>query len=113
MVTKEDDGALVVVLVNSPPADAPRIAKALVEQKLAACVNVIPGVKSFYFWEGALQEDEESTLVVKTTAASVQRLTKAVKELHPYSVPEVVALPLKNAGNADYLDWVRKSIAGA
>lgn len=112
-MVKEEDGALVVVLVNAPPAEAPRIAKALVEQRLAACVNVIPGVKSFYFWEGNLEEDEESTLLVKTTAAGVAALTTAVKELHPYSVPEVIAVPLKNAGNPDYLDWVRKSVAGA
>lgn len=110
MVT-EGDGALVVVLVNTPPADAPRIARALVERKLAACVNVVPGVKSFYFWEGKLEEEEESTLLVKTTASSVEQLTKAVKELHPYSVPEVIALPIETAGNPDYLDWVRKSVA--
>jgi len=104
------EGALVVVLVNAPPADAPRIARALIERRIAACVNVIPGVKSFYFWDGALQEDDESTLVVKTTSAALEALTAAVKELHPYSVPEVIALPLAEGGNAAYLDWVRGSV---
>ncbi|NUO54336.1 MAG: divalent-cation tolerance protein CutA [Polyangiaceae bacterium] len=101
-----------IVLINAPPDDAPRIARALVEQKLAACVNVIPGVKSFYFWDGALQEDSESTLVVKTTDAALEDLTAAVKKLHPYSVPEVIALPLSDAGNPEYLSWVKSSVRG-
>jgi periplasmic divalent cation tolerance protein len=105
-------GGLSIVLINAPPDDAPRIARALVEQKLAACVNVIPGVKSFYFWDGALQEDGESTLVVKTTDAAVGDLTAAVKKLHPYSVPEVIALPLSDAGNPEYLSWVKSSVRG-
>jgi periplasmic divalent cation tolerance protein len=105
-----DGGGLSVVLVNAPPGDAPRIARALVERKLAACVNVIPGVKSFYFWDGALQEDGESTLVIKTTAALVGDLTAAVKSLHPYTVPEVIALPLEDAGNSEYLAWLRSSV---
>ena len=105
-------GGLSIVLINAPPDDAPRIARALVEQKLAACVNVIPGVKSFYFWDGALQEDGESTLVVKTTDMAIEELTAAVKKLHPYSVPEVIALPLSDAGNPEYLSWVKSSVRG-
>ena len=101
---------LSIVLINAPPDDAARIARSLVEQKLAACVNVIPGVRSFYFWDGALQEDSESTLVVKTTDAALEDLTAAVKKLHPYSVPEVIALPLSDAGNPEYLSWVKSSV---
>jgi len=97
-----------VVLVNAPAEAAKIIARALVERRLAACVNVVPGVTSFYYWEGKLEEDTESTLLIKTRATLVGELTRAVKDLHPYAVPEVLALtidPLE--GNLDYLAWVR------
>jgi periplasmic divalent cation tolerance protein len=103
-----DDAPLAVVLVNAPPAVAPAIARALVERRLAACVNVVPRVASVYRWEGAVVEDEESTLVVKTRAALVDAIAAAMPELHPYAVPEVIALPIDAArGNAAYLRWVR------
>ena len=99
---------LCVVLVNAPPDAAKVIARALVEKKLAACVNVVPKVASYYVWDGALQEDEESTLLVKTRVAMVPELTAAVKAMHPYTVPEVVALSIDGSvGNPDYLAWVR------
>lgn len=99
---------LSLVLVNTPPADAERIAKALVEARLAACVNVVPAVKSFYRWEGKLEDATESTLLIKTQKALLPELTEAVKAIHPYSVPEVIALDIDGAaGNADYLAWVR------
>lgn len=99
---------LSLVLVNTPPGDAERIAKALVEARLAACVNVIPAVKSFYHWEGKLEDATESTLLIKTQKALLPELTQAVKAIHPYSVPEVIALDVDSAaGNADYLAWVR------
>ena len=107
------EGELVVVLVNAPAADAPKIARALVEQRLCACVNVVPGIKSFYFWEGKLTEDDESTLLIKTRQSRVEDLTRAVKGLHPYAVPEVIALPLvQGVGNPDYLAWVRDQVSG-
>ncbi|HTJ82350.1 MAG TPA: divalent-cation tolerance protein CutA [Polyangiaceae bacterium] len=113
MTDASDDDALVVVLVNAPPAEAPRIGRALVERGLAACVNVVAGVTSFYFWEGKLCEDAESTLVIKTRASLVQDLTQAVKGLHPYTVPEVIVLPLvAGAGNPDYAAWVRAEATG-
>ncbi|MBL8743651.1 MAG: divalent-cation tolerance protein CutA [Myxococcales bacterium] len=96
-----------MVLINTPPGDAERIAKALVEARLCACVNVLPGVKSFYHWEGKLEDASESTLLVKTRKALLPELTEAVKAIHPYSVPEVIALDIDaSAGNADYLRWV-------
>jgi periplasmic divalent cation tolerance protein len=99
--------ALCVVLINAPPAEAPRIARALVERKLAACVNVVPGVTSFYVWDGKLSEDAESTLLVKTRRSLVAAITTAMKELHTYAVPEVVALPLLGGeGNPEYAAWV-------
>jgi periplasmic divalent cation tolerance protein len=103
---------LVLALVNAPTGDADRIARTIVELELAACVNVVPVVKSFYRWEGRLVEDAEATLLIKTRRALVPRLTEEVKAIHPYSVPEVIALPLDGAlGNPDYLAWVRAETA--
>lgn len=102
-----------LVLVNAPTDKANDIARALVEKKLAACVNVVPKVVSFYVWDGALQQDEASTLLVKTRAALMTELTAAVKALHPYTVPEVIAIPIDpHAGNADYLAWLRAEARG-
>ena len=112
MVSPAGDGRpslepLSLVLCNAPPDDAVRIARALVERRLVACVNVVPGVTSVYRWKGELQVDAESTLLLKTRAALVADLTAAILELHPYEVPEVVALPLDvTTGNAAYHAWV-------
>lgn len=103
----EDDEPLSVVLVSAPPDHAGVIARALVEQRLAACVSVVPGVMSHYRWEGELHEDVEAMLVIKTRASRVPELTSAIRSLHPYAVPEVIALPLLEAGNSAYLAWVR------
>jgi periplasmic divalent cation tolerance protein len=98
---------LALVLCNAPPDDAVRIARALVERRLCACVNVVPGVTSVYRWKGELQVDAESTMLIKTRAALLPQLTSSLLELHPYEVPEVVALPLDMAaGNPAYLAWV-------
>jgi len=106
-VTGGEASELCVVLINAPPGDAARIARALVERRLAACVNVVPGVTSFYVWKGALTEDVEATLLVKTRRARIAAITAAMKELHPYTVPEVVALPLLGGeGNPEYAAWV-------
>lgn len=82
-----------VVLITAPSREeAERIAAALVEERLAACVNVVPGVLSIYRWEGEIQRDDEVLMLVKTAAAAFPRLEARVQELHPYDVPEVVAL---------------------
>lgn len=103
-----DDAPLSLVLVNAPPGEADRIARTIVEARLAACVNVIPSVRSFYVWEGRLTEDTETTLLMKTRTTLVDALTAEIRAIHPYSVPEVIALPLSNQGNPAYLAWVRK-----
>jgi periplasmic divalent cation tolerance protein len=109
-----------VVLCMLPAgADAPgpgheplhaRIARALVQEKLAACVNVIPGATSYYEWQGTFCEDQETLLVIKTTAARVTALCEALVALHPYEVPEVIALPVA-AGHVPYLAWVLRQTA--
>lgn len=96
-----------MVLVTAPDAEvAERLARALVEERLAACVNVIPGVRSIYRWEGAIEEDAELLLLVKTHEARLDALAARVKELHPYALPEVLALAAAG-GSAAYLDWIR------
>jgi periplasmic divalent cation tolerance protein len=95
-----------VVLVTCPTVDrAAEIARALVEERLAACGNVVPGVRSIYRWEGKVQDDQEALLVLKTTRERFEALRERVLALHPYQVPEVIALPVE-AGSAPYLAWI-------
>jgi periplasmic divalent cation tolerance protein len=97
----------IVVLITVPSLEVgERIAASLLEKKLAACVNILPGVTSIYTWKGAVQKDQELLLVVKTRADLFHaRLVPAVKAVHPYEVPEIIALPLV-LGSPDYLDWI-------
>ena len=100
----------VVVLVTAPDADtAARIARTLVEEKLAACGNVLPGVRSIYRWQGKVEEAQETLLVLKTARARFKEIVDRVRALHPYEVPEVVAVPIE-AGFDGYLDWVVGSL---
>jgi periplasmic divalent cation tolerance protein len=89
-------------------AQARRIASALVEERLAACVNVVPRVTSVYRWKGKVEEARESLLVIKSRAALSKRLVARVRALHSYSLPEIVTLPI-SSGSPDYLRWVRES----
>lgn len=88
--------------------DAERIARTLVERRLAACVNVIPEVVSIYRWKGSVERDEESMLVIKTRAERFEELRAALVSLHPYEVPELVALPVEG-GHPPYLAWLDDS----
>jgi len=97
--------ALVVLVTAPTPERAAEIARALVEERLAACGNVVPGLRSIYRWEGKVQEDAEALLVLKTTRARFDALRDRVLALHPYEVPEVIALPVE-AGSAPYLAWL-------
>jgi periplasmic divalent cation tolerance protein len=86
------DGARVVLSSAPDRATAWRIARALVEEERAACVNLVPGARSIYRWRGAIEEADEFLLVIKTTAAAFPGLAARLAELHPYDVPEVIAL---------------------
>jgi len=100
-----------VALITAPDLEtATRVARALVEERLVACVNLVPGLRSIYRWEGAVEEDAEVLLVVKTRADRTADLVDRVVELHPYDLPEVVMLPAVG-GNPGYLDWVREEAA--
>lgn len=100
----------VVCLVTAPPDRAHAIATALVERELAACVNIVAAVQSVYRWKGAVQRDEESLLVIKTTRDAVAPLNDALGELHPYETFELVAVDVAG-GSPDYLDWIGQSVA--
>lgn len=95
----------VVVYVTAPTAEAPALARALVERGLAACVNLVPGVRSIYRWQGEVHDDPEVLLIAKTTQGGFEALREAVVALHPYDVPEVIALPVV-VGHRPYLDWI-------
>lgn len=99
-----------VVLVACPAGEAAdTLARALVESRLAACVNRLPGVRSTYRWQGEVTCDEEALLVVKTTRGAYPALAAFVASHHPYDVPEIVALSVV-AGHAPYLDWVESNV---
>lgn len=86
------------------------IGRRLVEERLAACVNVVPGARSVYVWEGALQETGEAVLMIKTRRDRYPDLARRIRELHSYSVPEIVVLSI-DAGAQAYVDWVRQTVA--
>lgn len=99
-----------VVLVTAPAGDgALELAKGLLESETAACVNIIPSVRSIYRWEGKVCDDEEALLVIKTIASGVEALRREVISRHPYEVPEFVVLDVRG-GHGPYLDWVRDSV---
>ena len=90
--------------------DAERIARALVERRLAACVNVLPGVVSFYRWKGDVCRDGELLLVIKTRAERLEALQEALVALHPYELPELVVVPIES-GHPPYLEWLDESVS--
>lgn len=97
---------VLLVLTNVPDeATAHRMARLLVEGHVAACVNMLAGVRSVYQWQGAVEEAAEVTLLIKTTQARYAELEAAIKAAHPYDVPEIIALPIA-AGLPKYLEWV-------
>jgi periplasmic divalent cation tolerance protein len=97
-----------IVLSIAPPRDARRIAEALVASGTAACVNVVPGVRSVYRWKGRIERARESLLVVKTSARALSSCVRALRRAHPYDVPEALALT-PNAGLTDYVSWIAEN----
>lgn len=97
---------IVTILVTAPDEPvATGLARALVEERLAACVNVVPGITSLYRWEGSVQQDGEVLLVIKARREDVGLIAARVRELHPYDLPEVVAMEVAG-GSEPYLGWI-------
>src|ERR1044071_8100110 len=103
--------SVLVALVTCPPDRAEALATALVEGRFAACVNLVPQIKSVYRWKGEVQHDGEALLIIKTTAGGFEALKQKVIELHPYELPEVIAVNVER-GHAPYLDWVADAVSG-
>ena len=101
------DQTVMTVLMTAPDRETGReVAAQLVRERLAACGNVLEGVTSIFWWEGDVQDEPEALVVLKTTREHVGKLTERVRALHPYDVPEVLALPVEE-GLGEYMDWVR------
>jgi periplasmic divalent cation tolerance protein len=101
-----------VVLMSAPDEDtALAIARSAVEERLAACANLLPGVRSIYRWQDDVQDEREVLVIFKTVERMVPRLVARIEELHPYDVPEALALPV-HAGSAAYLRWVAANADG-
>ena len=92
---------------NTHPPGA-KIAKSLLEDKLCACVNIIPQVESYYWWEGKIESDSELLMMIKSRADLLASVTDRVKQVHEYDVPEVIGVPILG-GNAKYLEWIKES----
>lgn len=102
--------AIIVLTTVGSDEQADAIASALVGERLAACVNIVPGVRSIYRWKGELARDDEWLLVIKTTTARFDAVRGRIRELHSYELPEILALPLVD-GDAAYLEWVRGCVS--
>lgn len=105
------DRVLLLLCTCPDDAAAAALARALVEARLAACVNRVPAVASTYRWQGQLVEETEALLLIKTTAARYPELAAKILELHPYSIPELIALPV-DQGLPEYLGWVISETSG-
>ncbi|MDD5347442.1 MAG: divalent-cation tolerance protein CutA [Candidatus Omnitrophica bacterium] len=100
----------IVVFITAPgKKQAKRIAQALLKRKLAACVNIVDTVESLFWWKGKIDTAEEALLVAKTRKPKFTALVKAVRSLHSYTVPEIIAVPIV-AGNKEYLEWIDASV---
>lgn len=101
-----------VYITTAGMEEARRIGRALVEARLAACVNILDGMSSIYWWEGEIEEGRETVLIAKTRADLVERLTAKVRELHGYDCPCIVALPI-SGGNPAFLEWIAAETSDA
>ncbi len=100
-----------VVFISTPRDEVKKFARALVEERLAACVNIVPRMESFYRWEGKVLADEEALLIVKTTATRFPALREFVEENHPYDLPELIGVSITD-GLPGYLNWVSAETKG-
>ncbi len=102
---------IVVLSTCANEADASRVGRALVEARLAACVSIVPKLRSFYHWQGALETSEEVLLLIKTSRELFPQLKLELEKIHPYELPEMLALPVVE-GAENYLNWIDSSLRG-
>jgi len=107
----EGSGKQVVFITASSEEEAKKIATALVEENLAACVSIVPKIRSIYRWEGKVMEEEEHLLIAKTSKKKFADLSRSVKKLHSYKTPEIIAIDVAD-GLKPYLDWIDQSLEG-
>ena len=98
----------IVVFVTAPEDEAVDLAKTLVEERLVACVNLVPGLRSIYWWQGKVEDEPEVLCIMKTRSNLFESLRDRVRELHSYEVEEIIALPIL-AGNLPYLNWIKEN----
>ncbi len=98
-----------VIFITVPVDKGEEIGEFIVREKLGACVNILDVENSIYWWKGNIEKDKEKLLIVKTSVKNIEKLIKRVKEIHPYTVPEIIALPIIG-GNEDYLKWIDESL---
>jgi periplasmic divalent cation tolerance protein len=100
-----------LIIVTAPKEAAPELGRQIIEERLAACVNIIPSVRSIYLWGKRIVDEDEAMMFFKTTDDRAADLTKRIKELHEYEVPEVISIHVRDdEGNPSYLDWVREVV---
>ncbi len=109
MVKAQKDGHIVVLITAADAEEANLISRVLLKQRKAACVNIIPGLNSLFWWQGKIESASESLLLVKTRAIQLDEIIKLVKEIHSNDVPEIIALPI-SGGSQDYLEWLDESL---
>jgi len=107
-MTKSRYSTIFVTVPSEEEANS--ITKKLLEEKLVACVNIIPKVNSYYWWKGKIEFSKELLLIIKTESRLINKIISKVKSLHSYTVPEIISLPITN-GNKDYLNWVTDSVS--
>ncbi len=101
---------IVILITSDSIEEADHIARVLLEKKKVACVNILRGIDSYFWWEGKVDSARENLLIAKTRASLLPEVVALVRKIHSYDVPEVIALPIIG-GNQDYLDWIEQSVA--
>jgi periplasmic divalent cation tolerance protein len=103
---------IVVFVTTSSEEEAARISRSLVETGLVACANILPRIRSIFRWEGKVAEEQEALIILKSRSQRFEELTSAIKKIHSYKVPEIIAIPIVQ-GSAEYLSWLRDMTAEA
>ena len=107
----EDSLYVIVIIITATQEEAEKIGKTMVEEKLAASANIIPAIKSFFFWKGTFNDVSESVLLLNTRKDLFEKIRHRAQELHTYELPEIIALPILD-GSPDFLDWINENTRG-